>query len=107
MLRLRHTVTILLATLLMACATAYASPEPERQGQVIANKEVTPPKTEPRQDSPFLKALLSPTSAGAFSTTTAEYCTRAIDPLGLACYVGCPEGCSCSDFGFWYEQCCC
>lgn len=102
---LRRTVSVFIAALLVTCTMASAAPEPNRQAG--ANKEEPRTDLEQRYDSPFLAALRNLTPATAFSSTTSEYCTRAIDPFGVACYVACPEGCSCSDFGFMYMQCCC
>ena len=103
MLHLRRTATVFVAVLLIACTAVFAAPEPKRQA--TAHQEVSATDVE----LPSWLPLRNWTPAMTSSTAAAEsqYCTRAIDPWGVACYIGCPDGCSCSAFGLIYMQCCC
>ena len=104
MLKARRVATAFAAVLLLACTVVSAESESRQQATIRQEARST---ASTQSLNGFLATLSSLKPGTAFSATTSQYCTRAIDPLGIACYIGCPDGCSCSDFGIYYSQCCC
>lgn len=121
-----RTLSLLVLIVLFAASGAVAEPAPSSappagnndaasSSFVAAYSAVFSPGACSARPSPLVAAErdrdfllgISPLAGGDTSSAEAgPYCTRAIDPFCVGCYVGCPEGCWCI-CGDWFAQCCC